>query len=48
MKYSPCPIWNITAPEESAGDRDGKLMNSPRAGRQVFHYSNSYCMLDAT
>ena len=36
MKYSPCPIWNITAPKESAGDRDGKLMNSPRAGGRYF------------
>ena len=36
MKYSPCPIWNITVPEESAGDRDGKLMNSPRAGGRYF------------
>ncbi|MDE2726300.1 MAG: TIR domain-containing protein [Gemmatimonadota bacterium] len=36
MKYSPCPIWNITAPEESEGDRDGKLMNSPRAGGRYF------------
>ena len=36
MKYSPCPIWNITAPEESAGDRDGKLMNSSRAGGRYF------------
>ena len=36
MKYSPCPIWNISVPEESAGDRDGKLMNSPRAGGRYF------------
>ena len=33
---SHCPIWNITAPEESAGDCDGKLMNSPRAGGRYF------------
>ena len=36
MKYSLCPIWNISVPEESAGDRDGKLMNSPRAGGRYF------------
>ena len=36
MEYSPCPIWNISVPEESAGDRDGKLMNSPRAGGRYF------------
>ena len=35
-KNSRCPIWDIWASEESAGDRDGKLMNSPRAGDRYF------------
>lgn len=35
-KNSRCPIWDIWASEESAGDRDGKLMNSPRAGGRYF------------
>ncbi|MYD62776.1 MAG: hypothetical protein F4W91_17190 [Gemmatimonadetes bacterium] len=33
---SRCPIWDIWASEESVGDRDGKLMNSPRAGGRYF------------
>ena len=33
---SRCPIWDIWASEESAGDRDGRLMNSPRAGGRYF------------
>lgn len=33
---SPCPIWNTPASEESAHDRDGKLMDSPRAGGRYF------------
>ncbi len=35
-KNSRCPIWDVWASEESAGDRDGKLMNSPRAGGRYF------------
>ena len=35
-KNSRCPIWDVWASEESVGDRDGKLMNSPRAGGRYF------------
>ena len=36
MKYSPCPIWNIAASEESEVGRDGRLIDSPRAGGRYF------------
>lgn len=36
MKYSPCPIWNIAAFGKSEVDRDGRLINSPRAGGRYF------------
>ena len=36
MKYSPCPIWNIAAFGKSEVDRDGRLMDSPRAGGRYF------------
>ena len=35
-KNSRCPIWDVWASEESADDRDGRLMNSLRAGGRYF------------
>ena len=36
MKYSPCPIWNIAAFGKSEVDRDGRLIDSSRAGGRYF------------
>ena len=36
MKYSPCPIWNIAAFGKSEVDRDGRLIDSYRAGGRYF------------